>query len=266
PVPSWPVDLGSHCSDMLTRRPAYPLAITADGSTAAVGVNSAIRPWDTRTGKELPPGGGHSQVVRSLRYSPDGQLLSSPGHDQSNRVWDTATGKELWNIFVWVEGQTLFSPDSKTVAVLNTVPIDDAILSLREAMTGKVIREFTGAFEPVGFSPDGKRLVTGTAEGNLRMWDVASGKALRTLRAINLPATWTVAFSTDAWWEDRLAGSARHHFKAPAVKGCVGRPFHGALSPDGRTLALWLAFIPKGSEEFDPRVEMKFGAIILWEV
>ena len=57
-------------------------------------------------------------------------------------------------------------------------------MRLRNASTGESIRNFIG--DPIritsaAFGPDGKRFVTGAADGSVRVWDVESGQELLTL-------------------------------------------------------------------------------------
>ena len=53
-----------------------------------------------------------------------------------------------------------------------------------------------GAVESVAFSPDGKTLASGGADGTVKLWDVASGQELKTLKG-HLTVVTTIAFSPD---------------------------------------------------------------------
>ena len=50
--------------------------------------------------------------------------------------------------------------------------------------------------EDVAFSPDGKTLAMASREGNVQLWDVATGKLLETLKG-HSSAVLAVAFSPD---------------------------------------------------------------------
>ncbi|MFD1545958.1 WD40 repeat domain-containing protein [Nonomuraea guangzhouensis] len=79
-----------------------------------------------------------------------------------------------------------FSPDSKTVATGSTLVAEsfDAPIRLWDPSTGKLLTTLTGhrnGIQSMGFSQDGKVLVTGAAGGVTKVWDVVGGKATATL-------------------------------------------------------------------------------------
>jgi hypothetical protein len=98
----------------------------------------------------------------------------------------------------------------------------------------------SGAVDTVAFSPDGHALVSGSYDTTVKLWDVASGGELRTLR----PHSGSVAFSPDGrtvasgaghntikLWDVTSGGELR------TLSGQLGNVNSVAFSPDGRTLA-----------------------------
>jgi WD40 repeat protein len=101
-----------------------PMVLSDDGTLLAIGSNpvteadNAIRLWDTHTGKLLGVCKGHTQGVRWLAFSPDGQTLASASSDSTLRLWDLRTQQELLSIQRLADPMSdiLFSPDGNWLA------------------------------------------------------------------------------------------------------------------------------------------------------
>ena len=116
---------------------------------------------------------------------------------------------------------------------------------------GQSLRTFTGhshGVNAVALSPDGRTALSGGGDGTLKLWDVATGKELRTLSAHSIRSFFglniinSVAFSPDG--RTALSGSEDDTLKLWEVAtGKELRTFSGhkdyvfavAFSPDGRT-------------------------------
>lgn len=101
-----------------------PLALSNDGGILAAGSNpiteteNAIRLWDTHNGQLLGVCKGHTQGVRWLAFSPDGETLASVGDDSNLRFWNIRTQQELLSIQRLADPvrDILFSPDGQWLA------------------------------------------------------------------------------------------------------------------------------------------------------
>ncbi|KAH1371911.1 hypothetical protein KXX50_004916, partial [Aspergillus fumigatus] len=78
--------------------------------------DNTIKLWDAQTGLELRSLEGHSSLVGSVAFSPDGQRIVSGSGDSTIKLWDAQTGLELRSL----EGHS----DSVTNVSLRNVDIE----------------------------------------------------------------------------------------------------------------------------------------------
>jgi len=74
--------------------------------------------WDVFTGNIIRTFKGHTDLIFSVSFSPDGTMLASGSGDKTINLWDVATG----NIIKTLKGHTdwvnsvIFSPEGSTLA------------------------------------------------------------------------------------------------------------------------------------------------------
>ncbi|KAL8368082.1 hypothetical protein RB599_003809 [Gaeumannomyces hyphopodioides] len=188
--------------------------------------------------------GGHSNSVRSVTFSPDGQRLASASDDNTVKLWDTATGACLQTLkghrnWVW---SVAFSPDGQRLASASA----DNTVKLWDAATGaclKTLKGHSGWVWSVAFSPDGQRLASASYDNTVKLWDAATGACLTTLKRHSDWVT-SVAFSPDG---QRLASAsydktvklwdAATGACLTTLKGHSSWVWFVAFSPDGQRLA-----------------------------
>jgi WD40 repeat protein len=150
---------------------------------------------------------GHTGVVWSVAYSPDGERIASAAAsmaDQTVRIWNAHTGQHLLTFSRHTQPvfSVAFSPDSKLIASGSghfSDPSQPGELKLWDAATGQEIRPFqakVGMIHSVAFSPDGRYLAAGGFIGSAEIWDTTTGQRQIQLTG-HKPGVIGVAFSPD---------------------------------------------------------------------
>jgi WD40 repeat protein len=212
----WDVATGREVRRSQSFGAAIPCAVfTPDGKKILAGFDGgAMRLLDAENFRELVTFAGHTSHVVSVALSRDAKLAASAGeHDHTARVWNVKSGRELHVLRGHreaVHGVAL-SPNGKYVATAaggteNGTPGTENVVILWDVKAGKELRRFEGhtaGVWGVAFSPDSKRLLTGSGDWvrdsndkTVRLWDVATGKELHRFEQ-HTATVWCVAFTRD---------------------------------------------------------------------
>jgi WD40 repeat protein len=167
----------------LRKDPHYPyrsLAVSPDGRTLAFpGWLNTVNVLDVASGDVVHSLSGHKHYSECAAFSTDGKVLATGGRDGTIRIWDLATGKELRTLDN--PGTTTYltyPPGGKTLVSTSWNERGKGECLLWDLEKGNVLRRWEDVGKPTVLSPDGKILVTGTADYQLRLWDVDTGKEL----------------------------------------------------------------------------------------
>jgi WD40 repeat protein len=148
---------------------------------ASGGHDKVLRLWEAKTGKPIRTlSGTEGRAILSIAFSPDGKTLVSGSWDDVIRIWDVASGMEVRQLGAapgahgWVG--VAYSPDGKTLASTSGAKIrfwDTA--TWRELQPLEVS---SARVQALAYSQDGKSLLVGDSSGQLRLWDLATRKAV----------------------------------------------------------------------------------------
>jgi WD40 repeat protein/tRNA A-37 threonylcarbamoyl transferase component Bud32 len=139
-----------------------------------------VKVWDAETGQDLHTLKGHTDIVTSVCFSPDGKSLASGSGDKTVKVWDWATEKTVLDLQEHTEPVTsvCFSPNGERLASASA----DRSVKVWDAQTGQRLLDLTGHLGgvlSVAYSPDGKRLASGSSEQTVEVWDAQTGQVQR---------------------------------------------------------------------------------------
>ncbi|MCI5132837.1 MAG: hypothetical protein D3904_15300, partial [Candidatus Electrothrix sp. EH2] len=127
-----------------------------DGKQLVFASANTVRIWDIKNNRESHVLIGHSDRVRNVAFSPDGNQIASASYDKTIRFWDSKTGKEVKVL----QGHTApvetiaFSANGKRLASSSY----DNTVRIWDTDGGNEIKSMPGHF--VAFSPDGKSFAT----------------------------------------------------------------------------------------------------------
>ncbi|MEO6786219.1 MAG: hypothetical protein ABI318_08810, partial [Chthoniobacteraceae bacterium] len=166
--------------------PVSAFAASADGKWIATAAkDNVIRIWDAANGKPVKELLGHTGTVNTLRFSQNSARLASDSADKTIRVWDVAAGK----IFSQTETANEVAAVASTMGGkwILSAGGEPAIRAWELPAKGedawKPLKEFTGHTGPVTcletFMPDGKQMLSGSADGSVRQWAVDQHRQIR---------------------------------------------------------------------------------------
>ncbi len=173
------------------------ITLSQQGDLLAAGTSTGeIWLWHVWSRRLLHTFQGHTDMVWSIAFSPDGKALASGG-DQTVRLWEVKSG-ECLSIFqghttiVW---SVTFSPDGQLLASGG----DDHTVRLWEVKSGEclsILRSHTRAVWSVTFSPDGQLLASGSDDQTICLWGINNDQCLGVLRG-HMDSVRSITFSSD---------------------------------------------------------------------
>ncbi|KAG8728901.1 hypothetical protein FRC12_021411, partial [Ceratobasidium sp. 428] len=153
----------------------WSVAVSPDGTRIAGACQNTIKVYDAATRERLFYCAGHTNVIRSITFSPNGRLIASTSYDCTVRIWDGATGDAIGNP---MEGHSIlirsvaFSSDGRFIASGS----DDKTIRIWDVETGSMCGDpLSGHTEQiigVAFILHSNKLISASPNNGIRIWDI----------------------------------------------------------------------------------------------
>jgi WD40 repeat protein len=197
--------------------PSSKMAISASN-------DHTLKIWQLDSGREIMTLAGHPAAVTAVVVTPDGRKAISTTRDSAERskavtVWDLQAGKELYPLTgiglggrygsnIGDFGRILVTPDGLhliTVKGSHELMVWDLASEVEVCtISAPQTREFHHIFEAIISTYDSQQIITGSTDGIIRLWNIASGEELRSF-AGHLASVTTLALMPEG---DRLVSAS----------------------------------------------------------
>jgi len=231
------------------------VAISPDGQTLVSGSrDKTIKVWNLHTGKLSRNFAGHSDTVETVAISADGHIIVSGSHDKTIKVWNLHTGElirtlaghpdQVYCVAISADGQIIVSGGSEETIKVWNLHTGELIRTIGEHLwwVNSADGHSHNVVKTVAISPDGQTFVSGSDDATIKVWNLHTGKLIRTLAGHSYWVN-TVAISADE--HIIVSGSRDKTIKVwnlhtgeleRTLAGHSNSVYCVAISPDGQTL------------------------------
>jgi WD40 repeat protein len=181
---------------------------------------------------------GHSNMVRSLDFSPDSARIVSGSDDMAAMVWSTTTGERLANLtgHTGPVSSVRYSPNGNQIASCAW----DSDIRIWQSHSGELVRVIQVATNSLAWTPNGQHLIAACLDGFINFFDPSTGSQLAgwngDVRSITVsPNGKFIASASFSGTAVRLWNTTTHQQIGPTLQHDAA-VLSVAISPDGSHL------------------------------
>lgn len=189
----WSVEHTKELNCWISTDTVYAVAFSPDRQRVAIANYSTISIWDTFSGNQVSKLEGHTNRIRWVHFSANGEYLYSTGWDTTIRKWNavtgalvssTSTGNSVECASILPSGQLAYGQWNGNIGLL-------------DLQSGQQIQSFKAhnqVVKDLATLEGGKYLISASDDSMLKIWDTALWKPIQ---SISIGATKKmVSFST----------------------------------------------------------------------
>ncbi len=154
------------------------LSWSADGRhLVSASRDKSAKVFDIESGQLLSSYTGHGASVGGVSFLPDGKQVVSTGVDKKIHRWNIADAKRVATADIGATGFKTIVTDQFVI-----VPCADHRLRRFSLADNKITQEFAGHTDwalAAAFNSGASQFASGSFNGEIRIWDVASGSVVR---------------------------------------------------------------------------------------
>jgi predicted NACHT family NTPase len=161
----------------------FSVAFNSDGQLLAMGDAANIRLWRIPDKQQILTLNGHQNLVHSVTFSPDDQMLASVSVDCTVKLWNVNTGRCIQTLL----GHTAtvrtiaFSPDNQVIASGS----EDKTAKLWDLKTGECLMTFStqdSLVRAIAFSPNGEIFAFTSSNYTINLWNTRLSQSEKILQ------------------------------------------------------------------------------------
>jgi WD40 repeat protein/uncharacterized caspase-like protein len=180
-------------STLASSRLDRPLALSPDGHWLAAGAlwlsRNNVKIWDVTSGQLVQTLECGYDPLTSVAFSANGRILAASC--EAVKLWDVAAWRELPAPKRATDAWAL-SPDARWLAMARRLDPAITLVEIGTGVTRTTLTGHTAGVVGLSFNASGSLLVSASADGSTRIWDVNAGKEVAAIGVERGSAEWVV--------------------------------------------------------------------------